>query len=385
MLRTQPRPIPPVRRAALSVPERTTLHAGTDDGVVLAIDRYARPGAPPVLLLHGWLQSPRGMDSDVPGHSIARHLSASGFDVFVGCFRGAGRGRTRSGSRGGSWSPAQKAAHDLPAMISAIRRRTGATPSLVGHSLGGLVALLYMAGAALDPETGEIRPSARHAARRNARVPRVAAIAPPLAHPDRAIAVLSERPDVLGRLLCRVGASRLGGRLLEGVGRVPLGAALKALGRAPKVGRRLRGAVLHVACHDSLRSAWRPENMSAEIIAAELEHTLDATSGPELRQLARWVSNGGLFESDGADWRPALASVRVPTLLVAGTHDGMSPLEGVVGAGRTLLSAAPLDLLIVEDAGHNDLRVGDKAAREVYPALADWLTSAAKRRYSVSR
>lgn len=349
----------------LDFSERTSLAAAADDGVLLRLERYARAGAAPVLLLHGWMQSPRGMDSPVLGRSLARYLHEQGYDVFIGCMRGHGDGRQRSGSMG-HWTPGCHAALDLPAFVRTIRRVNGRSPALVGHSLGGLVSLLYLAGAVRrDGHTG---PDAEMARARNRHVPTVCAIAPPLAFPARSIGLFNERPDLAGRMLCRFGASRLGARLLHKVPDVPLQRVVRRAVKTPGLGRALSSALVTAARTNGSRGFWRPENMSREVVLAELTRTLDSTSGAELVQLATWVVAGGL----DTRWQKALQHVSSPTLLVAGERDGVSTVDGVVQGSRTL-GARDRRLLVIRNAGHNDLRVGDQGVAQLYPALTEWL------------
>ena len=218
-------------------------------------------------------------------------------------------------------------------------------------------------------------PDKAAALRRNAGVSRVVAIAPPMSFPERAIALISERPDLAGKLLCRFGASRVGGVLLDRIPRVNLRGGLDAMLRLP-AGRRVRRLLVRAASSGASRALWCPENMPSHVIAAELSDTLDATSGAELRQLATWVVNGGLNEPGGTDWRPALAQVEVPTLFIAGARDGVSTPRGVA-EGASLVGNGTGDFHVVPDAGHNDLRVGDAAVREVFPTIAGWLHASA--------
>jgi alpha-beta hydrolase superfamily lysophospholipase len=348
------------------VPARTAVTSAATDGVLLRMDRYPRVGAAPVLLLHGWMQSPRGMDSPVVGRSVARHLSSKGFDVYVGAMRGHGDEGARSGSLG-HWTPEDHAALDLPAMVRKIRRMTGRAPALVGHSLGGLVSLLYLAGAVRRGADTLI--DALEAKRRNGGISAVVAIAPPLAFPKRSIGLLGERPDLAGKLLCKFGASRVGGRLLNRIPNVALHTGMKRVTEAPGVGRAVSAVMVRAAQSRHARGFWRPENMSDDLVATELFRTLDATSGAELHRLAGWVARGGLEDH----WRDALGSISAPTLIMAGSKDGVSTVDGII-EGSQHVGAKDRRLMVVKDAGHNDLRVGDRAVSHVYPAITEWLS-----------
>ena len=300
------------------------------------------------------------------GRSVARHLHAHGMDVFVGCMRGHGDGLQRSGAAG-HWTPGDHAALDLPAMVKLIRKVTGRIPALVGHSLGGLVSLMYLAGA--TSTKGGTTPHQLASARRRRLVSSVTAIAPPLAFPSRSIGLFGDKPDRAGKLVCRFGASDMGRRLLDRVPTVPLQQGIRRLTGAPgPVGRVITAGLVKACRGNAARGFWRPENMGPDVIAAELTRTLDATSGAELHQMASWVTQGGL----PAEWYEALRWVKNPTLIIAGEKDGVSTLEGVT-TGASMIGGDPRRLMVVEDAGHNDLRVGVRATTHVYPAVTDWI------------
>ena len=368
----EPDPTPRPVAELLPLPLRTVERAVTRDGVFLALERRARPGARPVLLLHGWAQSSRGWDPEVRGHSLARYLSRAGFDVWNACFRGHGEGMDGSGWSG-PWSVEDLAALDLAALVDRVRARTSRSPALVGHSMGALASFMYLAGAVV--EDGEVVADREEALLRNTLVDRVVAVAPPLSFPGKGVALLSARPDLAGRLACRFGASRLGELLLGSLPRVSLRQLASGVRSIPWVGGVLRRLATDALLSGAARAFWAPENMTPELAEAELWGTLDATSGAELRQFARWAVRGELAEAGGTDWSRELSSVTAPTLLVSGGQDPTASVESITRDGLGRLGSVDLRMLMVDDAGHNDLRVGRRAVEEVFPAIGEWLVS----------
>ena len=110
-----------------------------------AVRRYREP----VVLAHGLGVTHRFMDFEPPW-SLAHALNEAGFDTFAVDFRGTGG----SGRWWGGHGVDEHVLQDVPAVLEAVRRETGAAQVLwVGHSLGGLIGL----AAAREPLAGQLR------------------------------------------------------------------------------------------------------------------------------------------------------------------------------------------------------------------------------------
>ena len=107
------------------------------DGLRLAIKHFPRPGAQPILLIHGLAQPDRGWDSAVKRFSFARFMHAQGFDVWVGNMRGVGTAGFRSEMPEGPhhWTIDDYAINDVPGLVDAVNKATGKKPFVIGHSL----------------------------------------------------------------------------------------------------------------------------------------------------------------------------------------------------------------------------------------------------------
>ncbi len=115
----------------------------TADGVTLRIDRIAAQGERRgvVVCLHAMMTDGRYFGARRDG-SFAASLAAAGLDVYVADFRGHGRSVPPYAGEE-DWSFDDLVALDLPAIIGLASEASGvaaARISLLGHSLGGLVA-----------------------------------------------------------------------------------------------------------------------------------------------------------------------------------------------------------------------------------------------------
>ena len=123
--------------------ELDELRAPTVDGITLRIDRLRGTGSGKgvVVCLHAMMTDGRyfGVRRD---RSFAGALTDAGYDVLVADFRGHGRSvPPRAGDD--DWSFDDLVELDLPAIITCAAEISGCTAgelTLIGHSLGGLVA-----------------------------------------------------------------------------------------------------------------------------------------------------------------------------------------------------------------------------------------------------
>ncbi|MCC6751192.1 MAG: alpha/beta fold hydrolase [Deltaproteobacteria bacterium] len=311
--------------------------ARTVDGWRLALRRY-QPGepvkdAPPLLLCPGLGMS--GEVFDAGDVSLARYLSAQGYDVWVLDFRGRGRssrprlwGRYRP-----NWSFDEYLEFDLPAALAEIRGRTGASEvSWVGFG-GGALAMLAVVAEREGPRLG-----------------RGVALAAP--------AYFRRQSEHISPWLVRL------------LRFVP-SRALVALA-APLLGR-VNLPPFRWLCH--------ADNVDGTIYRRVMVTAFSGCAPKELDQLADWLERDVLTGfDDGRDYRKELARIELPVLLISGPRDRLAPPSMVQETFETLEHARDKQLVVAgrlggmsANYGHLDLLIGRNAPRDVFPLIARWL------------
>jgi hypothetical protein len=122
--------------------------------VLLQGFRIANAGKRPVILFPGFFQNGIVYDLDHT-ESLGGYLGSHGFDVWVVHSRG-----TAHSERGSAKTSLDDyAADDIPAIIQFVRKRTKMKPVFVGHSQGGISAIVSMMGP-VKSEDGSVALSA---------------------------------------------------------------------------------------------------------------------------------------------------------------------------------------------------------------------------------
>lgn len=104
------------------------------DGAPLRLWRRGpSAGSPAVLLLHAMFVDSRTMDHR--GAGLGATLAAAGLDVWRADLRG------RGSDPAGAWTYDDLVRLDVPALVTAVAARSGRPVVVIGHSLGGHVAL----------------------------------------------------------------------------------------------------------------------------------------------------------------------------------------------------------------------------------------------------
>jgi hypothetical protein len=123
-------------------------------------------------------------------------------------------------------------------------------------------------------------------------------------------------------------------------------------------------------------------NMDPVLIRLHYANTLHTISSPVLLQLSTAFEDGGFHSWQGAEDYGQLATrSRVPTLFLAADRDRQCPVEACRRTYARLAQGCPRHRLVVfgkeagqqEHYGHFDLVSGERAADEVFPAIAHWL------------
>jgi len=333
--------------ARMPRPARTRTHwARTRDGWHIALHRYTpdRVGhGTPVVLCHGMGSNRFNMDG--PGRvSLARHLHAAGYDVWLLELRGAGASRRRwqLPPVPYRWSFEDYAHHDAPAALRTVRRITGVPRLLwVGHSLGGMVAYATLMSPAADILAGVVT----------------------IASPGMSD-VGHETLDAWVRLrrALRFAPPRIPSGTLACLGS-PIAGPLSGLLARP--------------IHDW---GWHPDNFDLEVVRFMMRHGVEDLPASLLMEFARWYEAKRMSDRyDLFSFADHLERVRAPMLLVAGSQDRLTPPEDIehvferIGSkDKTFVVAGRRDGF-AHEYSHVDLVLGRHAPEEVYPLIEEWL------------
>ncbi len=304
----------------------------TPDGAAVALGRYhprvPRRFAEPVILCHGLGNNRHTLDLD-ERHSLARYLARAGFESWVLELRGRG---LAGGPIDATFD--DQAIHDVATALETVRS-TGAREVLwVGHSKGGLLLYAHLARNGNAPIRAGVTLGA----------PFTLALQPGLKLFVRRVEPLLSRASLP--------TSQLG--------------RLAPLGMPP-------GPITRYLVHD--------QNLELEVAKHALSSIAADIPGGVARQFARWVKSGNFDGEDGFDYRN-LHHVKIPFLMIAGTHDLLAPPLAVARAREAL--GGPVKLVVAGSAhgfrgdyGHGDLLFGRHAPDEIYPVVESFLASQA--------
>lgn len=295
--------------------------------------------AEPVVLCHGLANNHRMFDVSQPA-SLARTLSAAGFDCWLVDLRGAEGTVRRTQKAPHDASIDDHVAYDVPALVAAVLERSGAKEAFwLGHSMGGLVALAAAQTQGL-PLKGLV------------------AMGSPLWFDHGRMTRLALRAGILAAAPGRVRTEwlTLFFSPLAGWFRFPLADGMvNHANVAPLLQRRAMASVF--------APMWRSV----------------------LAQLLDWETHDAFRSRQGVDWRQGLSRLAVPMLLIGGSADLLAGPASLTRA-LPLLGGEDKSLLLfgrayghAHDYGHGDLILGSSAAQEVFPLLVRWLEQRATR------
>lgn len=304
----------------------------TDDGVSLAVYRIPsmeRPSQGAVLLLHGL--SANRYSFHFPGRSIATYLAKLGYDCYVPELRAAGT----SAQPKRLWGLSDYLHRDLPAIVAHVLASSGKRRlHWVGHSLGGLLLLLYAAEAAqpIIASGVTIGTGFDYAAGGSA----------------------FERFLALRPLVQRLGA-------------IPYGSFMHLI--APGVGRFSTGVERF--------SLW-PKNIEPKIARRVFANAFEPISSTLLLDLATAYEVGGLrCKETGRYYSELIMGIDVPICMLGGSRDPQCPMDVVQDTAARLPNAEFVpygrEYGHIEDYGHFDLLLGERARTEVWPVIARWI------------
>jgi pimeloyl-ACP methyl ester carboxylesterase len=314
----------------------------TDDGWRLGLYRYRPTGRPPhdgarpfpVVMGHGLCGSRFIFDCH-PDYSLARHLAADGYDVWLVDLRG----RNDSWPEGGpdrqlQWSFDDFVALDLPAAVATACEISGAAQAFwLGTEMSGLAFYAAVIARTTSQLRGGITMGSPAVTPPDAQVPGVTT---PFPQSDGARLPFSTVADI--------------------------------------------GPRLAAAGSDLLESSFRPANTDWVVTARYFRHGVPDEATDLVDQFRDWMAEGVMRTRDGSVvYSNRLADVRLPVLVLVGAADLQRPPEAVRATFDALGSADKAFVRVGQadgfpvDAGHDDLIAGLHSPAHVFPLVADWL------------
>lgn len=328
------RPRPWARWLGQSPTAPETIFVTTEDRVRLAIHRVppanGATDAPVVMLLHGL--GANGFAFLMPDRSLAKDLSAKGYDVYVPELRGAGASETPARP----WDLEDYLTLDLPAILRGIRHAAGQRDvRWVGHSMGGILLCCY----AIRNDDHGIKSG---------------------------VAIGSALDYRVGDSgFARIYAAR---EVIKHLPAVPFGPLSHLI--SPLLGRVRTGFETF--------NFWR-ENVEPQIIRAFYANGFEWIPMSLLMSLASTFEEQGLCSRDGSvRYLQCAARLTSPLLLLAGSRDIQCSMDAVEATGRRIGAHAQIARFgrafgQQEDYGHCDLLVGRRARTEVWPVIERFL------------
>ena len=324
-------------RYRLLLGSSSTHIAVTKDGWRLAVHRYGAGVGHPVILCHGLGANAYNMDLG-PHNSLARYLAAQGLDVWSIDLRGHGASRYRAlGSTARRrFNFDDHVDQDVPAVLDLVSSCTGSERlHWVGHSMGGMVILAYLAKTRDD---------------------RVASV-------------------------CGVGSATQFNR--SGIIRKLYWLGDIASWLPPFPVHRLGGILIPFYWGFPLSfPTHEGANTQAKTIRQALSNLVEPIYPGVLAQFILWWRSGN-FVSQGreVDYGAGLRAVSTPVLSITGSRDhmvrsfeataalgeGSSGIRESIEIGKSSGS--------VNDYGHGDLLIGTNASSEVFPKILGWVES----------
>jgi lysosomal acid lipase/cholesteryl ester hydrolase len=279
------------------------------------------------------------------------------------------RGRGGSDTPNGSWCFDDYAKKDLPATLDYIREETGYDKlHWVGHSMGGM--LYYAVAGALDHQE---------------KIASATTMASPFGMQEP---LLVNRLALFLNRLARAAdtmplAQFLNLRLKDLPGYLKeYDVPLHKLPQAYMI--RWVGFFLilfkRFLPQDFILAYMNPNQVDDATIRKGVNEVVERMSFRELNQFADWVLNDRWTDEDQViDYARGVPNIRVPTLMIGGAEDRMTPAHHLKWGFKAMDTEDKKFVLAGEDTGfeddyaHVDIVLGKNARDEIFPIIYDWI------------
>jgi alpha-beta hydrolase superfamily lysophospholipase len=305
----------------------------TEDDFHICVQHLEGKGHP-VILAHG-ISSNHNFWNLNPQHSLALFLQQKGFDVYNIDFRGHGLAtRDPSGKKQVQGWSVDSYGIDIQAIVQHIREQyPQKRPFYIGHSLGGLALITYLARYGSSALQGMI----------------VVASPFDFRHPEPLLE------------LAKIGAQ---------ISIFPIPTPLFA---------HIASLFTHTPAHiDTL--LWGKDTISAEVRRELYQKIVSPMTPKELSHLANTLSLEAFSSVDGKiSYQENLSTHDIPALFLAGRADRIAPVDRVMGYYNALGSKDKEFIILGKaygfsiDYGHLDYPLARVAPKEVFPIIETWL------------
>lgn len=392
----------PFSLASLSLPvaslEKTESlqHYSDSKTLTLRIKRYARPMAPPILMIHGLAENDRLWDALPSDQSMALFFYQQGYDVWVGNLRSSGTPGFRSASPEGlarRWTVEDYAVHDIPALVRKVAQSTRQKPWIFVHSMAAWAIEGSLAGLRFSPSGHLTTDALRGSSFQNA-IQGIVSIAGvynlwwthslknAISHPIRTREEFYQSNYEL-ELFARAKLLQPTFKKLNVIpfGWIRKGAALP-IHETPWIGPKLEP--LYSSLTETLAESplfnmftYAPNSLP-ETVTAHAKDGIEDMGTALLEQVTRTIlqrktlSHPGLTEKRSYHYSQIRPQVQMPLLFVAGNKDRLAHSKMIQEDGHSSYRQAQRRWIEVE-AGHLDVISGIKAKSSVWEPVLAWI------------
>mgnify|MGYP006296394359 CR=1 FL=1 len=362
--------------------ELSIQYTNTSDNVNLALARYKNKNAQPVILMHGVSQNFKVWDFPLKRYNFAQYLYNSGYDVWLPCLRGHGSTFIKSSDIKGVENIDDLAIYDIPAIVDKVVKETGISPIWIGHSLGGMLAYMYLQG--INYKDGDVTSNINLSKERNKKLKALITIGSPtkLQWDKRTIKKTHQARCKTNRIfpfLVHFQSLRSFCLKLPYIPTASLFNHLLDKGKKSSIFIKAAQVSLSRFLNSSFASLfWYPQNVNKTLIKHLLCTTLNDISPGVLEQFADWVEHK-TFRSkqrkDGSylNYCDNFDRITLPLCVLTGDKDKIASAPIVYQEGFLKMGSNNKQYNCFPNFGHNDLCVGLKSSSVVFPFIRNIL------------
>lgn len=376
----------------------------TEDNVKIALARYKTTGMP-VILTHGLAQNSYFWDFPVENHSFARFLHKKGYDVWLPCLRGHGRGELHSDNQSNwSWNIDDLAIYDVPAILNKVYHETNQKPVWIGHSMGGTLAYMYLQGVSYvrrivakeyvkvdghihynNIYTKAVVSCSEKTQRRNDLLRGLITVGSPVtmtwSHDPVLEKIMHHPAHKELHILSFLSNRKFLRSCLGKIPYLPLFSSFKVLEESfgKWIPKFVRFPIAQVGSTKIFSLFWYPPNMNPHLVQVLMKESLNDICSQVLEQFADWIEHRTFRSFPNGNDKPHIYSehfscIRCPLLVIAGEEDKIAKPSVLYREGFLKMGSLDKRYKCFKDFGHNDLCMGLQAPMKVFPFIETWIS-----------